>query len=201
MAGTHRLIVPALLTLSLGFPAAAQQPDRATQAFTRQVDAYMVIRQRVTQQVPPLRVTSDWREIQASSDALAEALRLARVNASPGDIFVGDTGGELRRRIDAALTANGLDVADAVAGQSSRARHGSRRGTVNARFDWAHAGAMLPQIIAALPPLPDGLQYRFVNRDLVLLDCDASLIIDVLPHALRSHRGSTHAASPTASED
>ena len=39
-------------------------------------------------------------------------------------------------------------------------------------------------IIAALPPLPDELQYRFVSHNLVLLDCDAGLIIDVLPQAL-----------------
>ena len=52
-----------------------------------------------------------------------------------------------------------------------------------------------------VPPLPDALQYRFVNRDLVLLDCDASLIIDVLPRALRSPDLPVQAASPSSSED
>ena len=55
---------------------------------------------------------------------------------------------------------------------------------MNGRFDWTRAAAMPAFIIAALPPLPDELQYRFVDDDMVLLDSDAGLIIDVLPHAL-----------------
>ena len=39
-------------------------------------------------------------------------------------------------------------------------------------------------ILEVLPELPDGLQYRFVERDLVLVDIAADLVIDVLPDAL-----------------
>ena len=44
---------------------------------------------------------------------------------------------------------------------------------------------MMPaDVIVALPALPDVLQYRFVGRDLVLVDIEADLIVDVLPRAL-----------------
>ena len=32
--------------------------------------------------------------------------------------------------------------------------------------------------------MPAGLQYRFMNRDLVLIDIDANLIIDFVPDAI-----------------
>jgi len=32
--------------------------------------------------------------------------------------------------------------------------------------------------------LPEGLEYRFVNRDLVLVDLEADLIVDVLHDAV-----------------
>jgi len=35
-----------------------------------------------------------------------------------------------------------------------------------------------------LPELPEELQFRFVERDLVLVDIDADLVIDVLPDAV-----------------
>jgi hypothetical protein len=55
---------------------------------------------------------------------------------------------------------------------------------VNDRFPWLAANAMWPLMIAALPPLPEELEYRFVGRDLVLLDVHAGLIVDILPNAL-----------------
>ena len=42
----------------------------------------------------------------------------------------------------------------------------------------------LPEILQALPDLRDPLEYRFVNRDLLLVDVDADLIVDILPEAI-----------------
>jgi hypothetical protein len=39
--------------------------------------------------------------------------------------------------------------------------------------------------MAALPPLPPELQYRFVGRDLILWDIHSGLIVDFLPDAIR----------------
>jgi hypothetical protein len=43
---------------------------------------------------------------------------------------------------------------------------------------------MPPTMFMALPELPDELQYRFVGRDLVLIDLHANLVVDVLREAL-----------------
>jgi hypothetical protein len=34
----------------------------------------------------------------------------------------------------------------------------------------------------ALPTLPKGVEFRFVGRNLILLDTQANLIVDVLPN-------------------
>ena len=38
-----------------------------------------------------------------------------------------------------------------------------------------------PLILARLPRLPDGLEYRFMGRDLILRDTNANLIVDLDP--------------------
>ena len=55
---------------------------------------------------------------------------------------------------------------------------------VNARFEWSCSAATPGFLIAALPPLPDELQYRFVGVDLVLVDVPARLIVDIMPLAI-----------------
>jgi hypothetical protein len=39
-------------------------------------------------------------------------------------------------------------------------------------------------VLTALPPLPEGLEYRFVSRNLLLLDVQANLIVDFMPAAI-----------------
>jgi hypothetical protein len=40
-----------------------------------------------------------------------------------------------------------------------------------------------PSVLLTLPPLPECLHYRFVGRDLILVDSVAQLIVDFLPAA------------------
>ena len=48
-----------------------------------------------------------------------------------------------------------------------------------------------PTLLANLPKLPAELEYRIVDRELVLLDTKANLIVDLLPNALPGDQ-STH---------
>jgi len=40
-----------------------------------------------------------------------------------------------------------------------------------------------PSLLLTLPPLPSSLHYRFVRRDLILVDSVAQLVVDILPAA------------------
>ena len=41
-----------------------------------------------------------------------------------------------------------------------------------------------PGLLLTLPELPKGLEYRFVGRDLILLDTEPGLIVDFIPEVL-----------------
>ena len=43
---------------------------------------------------------------------------------------------------------------------------------------------MPPQILKALPPLPEELDYRFIETSLILLDVHAHIIVDYLTGAV-----------------
>ena len=51
---------------------------------------------------------------------------------------------------------------------------------------WQRLAAVVVQLAAAppVPPLPRELQYRFLFRDLALVDVHANLVVDILPDAL-----------------
>ena len=55
------------------------------------------------------------------------------------------------------------------------------RPRVNADYpDTAALATVPPLILKRLQRLPDGLEYRFMGRDLILRDTKANLIVDVL---------------------
>src|SRR5262245_39960129 len=179
-------LICALVLLAMPSAAATDsQPDATIQAFTQRVNAYLELRQRVAKSVPPLELSSDPHAIHLASHALARGLRKARADAAAGDLFTADVADVFRRRIADALRENGVTAGVLLQDLFDESPPtAAPRPKVNVRFDWSRAAAMPGFIIAALPPLPDELQYRFVDEDLVLLDCDAALILDVLPHAL-----------------
>ena len=43
---------------------------------------------------------------------------------------------------------------------------------------------MPPQILKALPALPEELEYRFIQTSLIILDVDAHIIVDYLTGAV-----------------
>ena len=43
---------------------------------------------------------------------------------------------------------------------------------------------MAPDILAALPKLPEDLEYRFVSKHMLLLDVHANLIVDYVLNAI-----------------
>jgi hypothetical protein len=42
-----------------------------------------------------------------------------------------------------------------------------------------------PNILENLPQLPEDLEYRIIDKHLILRDVDANLIIDYIPNAIR----------------
>ena len=192
----HRIVTIAALsiaTLIVAVVSRAQETlhtEHALEQFDERVAAYAALRTRAAASVPPIEVLSDLARIQAQIDTLARAIRAARSAAQPGDLFTADVRLVFRVEIRDALAAAGIAVDDLRAGLEQEAEADLPFVGINGPFPWAFGSAVPPVLLEALPPLPVEMQYRFIGRDLLLVDVEADLVIDILPNALPLGRGS-----------
>jgi hypothetical protein len=187
-----KLAMTSLVAAAIVLPPAATGADVqqtpfeevAVQRFHRAVNEYVSLHRRLVRSLPPLQVTSDPQQICQAVEAMAAAIRAARPAARVGDIFDPEVGELLRVRIQNVLWEHGVLVSDVLADVNEEAPVDAPWPVVNGRFPWAR-GAMMPvDILGVLPPLPSELQYRLIDRDLILIDLHADLVVDILPRAL-----------------
>jgi len=147
--------------------------------FSMRVQSYVALRTELERGLPALRVTDDPVEIRRAERALAERIRLARARAKQGDIFTPAIAAEFRKAL--LLTTNADTWVDLMEDNP-----GGRGIRINGTYPEREAVSTVPpDVLAALPSLPDDIEYRFTGRDLILFDTRASLIIDRVPAALR----------------
>jgi hypothetical protein len=115
---------------------------------------------------------------------MADAVREVRFSAKEGDIFTA-AAAVIRKNISDALGARGFRPEQMIAASEAEAEENAPQPVVNGRFPWMRDAAVWPCILDALPALPGELQYRFVGRDLVLIDVHADLVVDILRQAIR----------------
>jgi hypothetical protein len=171
-------------TAATGFLAATANAGDALKQFHKAVTAYMALHEAVERTASPQEISPDGEKIRLATEAMATAMRAARPSAKEGDIFDTATASVLRGPLDAILGSPGCEVEDILDAERDEGEPAPQRPLVHDRFDWG-AGSFMPScLLRVLPELPGDLQYRFVERDLVLVDIHADLVVDVLPDAL-----------------
>jgi hypothetical protein len=127
------------------------------------------------------------RESVATQEALARAIEANRAKARQGDVFQPEVQPLFRRLIAEQLKGpDALDARKAVIEGNPGLEEESFpiMVRVNAVYPLdAPRSTVPPSLLATLPPLPACLHYRFVGRDLILVDSVAQLIVDILPAA------------------
>jgi hypothetical protein len=161
------------------------QEELVLTEFDARVDQYVALHRRLERSLPPEQMFDDWEEMSVARDGLADAIRDARPNAKRGDIFSPGFREVVAKRVDETLAGADYDLATVLAAINDEVRPDARPVKVNGRFRWEEVGAaMWPALLRVLPTLPRELEYRFVNRDLVLIDVHAGLVVDILKEAL-----------------
>ena len=156
--------------------------DAVLAEFAVRVQYYMDVRDLAAATVPAQTVTPHPAEIRRISDALAVAIRTVRVDARQGDIFTPRIAMAFRAAIGSGCHD---EYTELLAIFSEELTSPLPAPVVHGRWPMGvPVPTMPPDLLAALPRLPPGLQYRFVNRDLVLIDIDANLIVDFVPEAI-----------------
>jgi hypothetical protein len=173
-----------LFTVLMTATASAQSNEPAIQAVTAFENAthdYALMHRRLERQIGSIQFGTPVAEINRIIGELAVAIRAERAGARQGEFFAPAVTHVLRARINDALLEHQYTADDVRAAGVDYDRVRLR---VNDTFPWLLAAAMFPCVIEALPPLPPELQYRIVGDDLLLVDVHASLVVDILPHAL-----------------
>jgi hypothetical protein len=186
----HRCLATLFVTLACGAGVPAQAPVNpqalALKDFADRTEAYMALHAKVAKSVQPLEAGATSDAIARHARELGDALRAARRSAREGDIFTAAVAPQFRQIIRRDLRARDMDEAFAAMQEVPIA--------VNLRInqDWpadAPRATVPPRILKSLYPLPADLEYRFIDRHLVLLDIDAHMVVDivrdVVPSTLR----------------
>jgi hypothetical protein len=132
------------------------------------------------------RVPSDAQATAAAQKALARAIVGKRGSAKHGDIFRPEVQPLFRR-----LIAEQLNGPDALAARKAVVEGNPEEEEsvpvvvrVNALYPSGATRSTVPaSVLLTLPPLPAALHYRFVGRDLLLVDSEAQVIVDYLTDA------------------
>jgi hypothetical protein len=190
------IVAPVLLALSLALPtpAGAQPkvpdeppvaPDAVLKAFSDRVSAYVAMKKKLEADVPRVKPGDGATgRVESREQQLTARLREARKEAKVGDIF-GDAAAYFRQTIVRDTATRG--VRDAYAAMQEVPPRSPP--AVNATYPKEAALATVPPLILVnLPRLPDGLEYRFMGRDLILRDRDANLVVDFVRDAVPAIR-------------
>jgi hypothetical protein len=161
-------------------PIAQQGPvnplAQAMADFKQRVDDYLDLRKAVTRTYPDVTETGDPAKIYAREQALGKAIAMARANAKAGDIF-GPVARHLLNVVNEDWTSRSPADRKALLGEIPP----GLQLKVNQPYPTSIPLVTAPpRLLARLPMIPEELEYRLVDRRLLLRDRDANLIIDVL---------------------
>jgi len=150
----------------------------ALATFAKDVHSYVDLRASLEPGLPPLRVTTNADEIIQAEDALARKIREARAAARQGDIFTPPLQTQIKKMLTIEVDEHTmLSIKDDNPGEFTFKLNGTYPKD-------KPVSTMPPNVLQLLPPLAEGLEYRFVGGHLVLRDRRANIILDDIPYAL-----------------
>jgi hypothetical protein len=147
--------------------------------FGSRVRGYVELRNDLQTGLPILRITVDADEIEHAEKSLARRIRRARAEAKRGDILAPPIAGQIKDML--VIEADATTLA-AIMDDNP----GEFRFRLNDTYPKNRPlSTVPPKLLALLPALADGVEYRFVGRHLILRDTRANIVIDTIPYALK----------------
>ena len=159
--------------------------------FQKRVAAYVDVKKRVDKNTPDQKETKDPAHIETTQKLLASKIINMRQGAQAGDIFTpeirtkfrqlliphvqGTTGRETRQELSEDFEEGGKEA-------------GNPKAALRVNVEYPEGTPLAttpPNVLQALPRLAEGLEYRFVGKNLLLMDADANIVVDLMPNAIR----------------
>ena len=182
-----RLLASCALMASLAYPNRSVWGDDgvnpralALKEFTDRMKDYTSLQKKIESGLPALKPSKDPADIEEHRQALASGIRTARAAAKPGDVF-----GTAADLIRAVIKEDAADRSRRDVYAAMEEVPGRNPPAVNAGYPEKAALATVPPLLLLkLPPLPEGVEYRFMGRDLILRDTKSNLIVDFIHDAV-----------------
>ena len=153
--------------------------DAATLAdFTKRVEAYAELHKKVDSQLKEPSRDGRPEDFIEHERAFARLMQKERPYAQPGDIFTKPMRNIIRRLLAGVFRGpKGREIKKSILDEYT-ANVPLR---VNTQYpENSPFSTVPPQILQGLPKLPEGLEYRFIGRRLILLDAHARMIVDIV---------------------
>lgn len=185
---TLLLLVIALCVVSPGIGSTIAQSSTPTEknivaAFEKRVKDYAKFREELETKMPKLSKEATPEEIEVHKKQFQERVRASRIAAKQGDIFTPETATLFRAIIkDEFKGKDRIELRETVLKESENK-------AVPIRINYAYPESqelleMPPNLLLRLPQLPKQLRFRFVGRNMLLVDRENSLIIDFMTNAI-----------------
>lgn len=163
-------------------PPVSSADKRTIVAFENRVKAYMKLRDRIKAKLPKLSKDSTPEQIESYRKSFEAQVRAARAGVKNGDIFRAGVATYIRKTLRTEFQgkdrAELRDIAFEAETQGVPLR-------VNYPYPEKNELSEMPAtLLIKLPQLPKEVRYRFVGRNMLLVDRDNNLIIDYMVDAL-----------------
>jgi len=148
--------------------------------FVRRVNEYAALHKRLDGILVEVPKQGSPEQRSEHQRALAKLVQKERANAKPGDLCTKAMRTVIRRNLATVLRGvEGKQIKRSILDEYT----GSVRLAVNGHYpDTVPFSSVPPQVLNALPKLPEVLEYRFVGERLILLDVHAHVIADFVEH-------------------
>jgi hypothetical protein len=154
----------------------------AVKRFEQRVKNYVKLRNAVKARLPKLSKDATPEQIEAYRDKFEAGVRAARTGAKRHDIFNTEGSDYIRRTLKVNFVGRDrMELREIV--------FDGETATVKVRVNYPYPEQtelmeMPATVLLNLPVLPREVKYRFVGRNLLLVDRDNNLILDYMTNAL-----------------
>ena len=133
--------------------------------FKKRVDAYLALRGEITKKYPEVKETGDPAKIHQRETNLGKAIALARANAKAGDVFGQEMSHYLRKILEDDWNARSPADRKAIFAELPPGLVLKVNQVYPTNLPLVTAP---PKLLAQLPTIPEELEYRLVDRRLLL---------------------------------
>jgi hypothetical protein len=158
------------------------EDTQAVAEFRKRCEAYVALHKKIEAGLPKLPENATPEQIEKALVGLSQGIVAARAGAKQGDIFVPGAQDYLRSALMAVFKErDGKQVRSSILDENPIGAPVKINGPYP---DAIPLSTMPPQVLTALPKLPEELEYRFIGDRLILFDHHAHLIVDYVDKAL-----------------